>query len=270
MLLIVDYECSCTLVGLPLVLIIFCGTRKSIRGYVIFPLLRAKIKVLDLSTLFGSQPITDELQNLISVNESVDWKKVSSANIRSPTGWRRLSAHSYRRLESARTFVKYDPQSRRRFVTQTCSDCQARLSIQPSTLRKKSAESAPSSDKVFIVSVTGATSNTLVSISARSSWVVTDCDEDQFEDAPQVICLLEAEFSLPLLLTHNPTSLVVDVSSLVEVEKPDVDEPSVKRARSCCITHPIVSTSQSISTTGCEQIMRDFVKRVVMTFSFRE
>lgn len=86
---------------------------------------------------------------MISVIESADWKKVSAADNCRPKTWRRLSSHSSSRLEAAADFVKFDPQSRRVFVTKIRSDYQARLSVQPSSSKQKFAASARSSDEVF-------------------------------------------------------------------------------------------------------------------------
>lgn len=84
-------------------------------------------------------------------------------------------------------------------------------------------------DDVFEVPGTRAFPNTLVCISARSSWVVGECDEDQFVNAPLVTHLSAAESSFPLLWTDKPSSLLVDASLEVEIVEPDVGEPSAKR-----------------------------------------
>lgn len=132
------------------------------------------IKALDLSASLGGQSNADELQYLISVIESVNWKTVPEANYRRPEAWRRLSYHSPGRLEAAGDFVKYDSQSSRVFVTEVCSDWQARSSFHPSSSRPESVVSARSLDEVLEVPVTGTVSNTLVRIWARSSWVVNE------------------------------------------------------------------------------------------------
>lgn len=82
------------------------------------PVLSAVIKALDLFTFLGGQFNADELQCMISVIESVDWKMVPGANNLKPKVWRCLSSHSHGRLEVAGDFVKYDAQPRRVFVTQ--------------------------------------------------------------------------------------------------------------------------------------------------------
>lgn len=98
-------------------------------------------------------------------------------------------------------------------------------------------------DEIFEVSVTRATSNTLVRISACSSWVAIECDENHFVTAPTVICLSAAKSSFPFLLRDHRTSLVVDDSPEVEVEEPHENEASAKRLRSQSTTHPISSMS---------------------------
>lgn len=236
-----------------------------------FPsVLCAMIDALDLSIFLGGQSNADELQYFISDIESIDRKTVPAARNCRHKGCHGSSSHSPRRLEVAGDFVKYDPQSLKVFVTGICPDCQARPSIQPSHSRQKSAMSARLSDEVFKVPVTGATSNTLVRISARSFWGMSECDEDLFVETPQVICLPAVESSFLLLFTDKPTSIVVDASPDVEVEGPDVGEPSPKRFRSCSTTHPIASMSQSISTMDRFSINLDFVERVGIDVQFVE
>lgn len=49
----------------------------------------------------------------------------------------------------------------------------------------------------------------------HSSWVVTECDEDQFVAKSPFICLSAAEFFFPHLLMEKLTSLVDDASAEV-------------------------------------------------------
>lgn len=220
------------------------------------------IIALEFSIFLGNQSNADELQYPISVIEPIDWKTVSAANNRRPKGWRWLSSHSPVRPESMGDLVKYKAQSRRVLIMNICSDRQARPSILPSNSRKESTMLACLSHAVFEILVTGATSNTPVRILARRFWAVSECDEDQFVEAPQVNCLSAAESSLLLLLTHNSTSLFVDAFPEVQVEEPGVYGSSAKRVCSCSTAHPIALMSQWISAPDRLSIIRDFVERV--------
>lgn len=115
------------------------------RPWYFHPVLRAMINALDLSIFLGGLSNKDELKYLISVIESVDWKTILVVNNRRPKACRRLLSHSPGQLEVVRDSVKYDPQSCRVFVTELCSNCQARFSVHTSSSKLESVVSAPSS-----------------------------------------------------------------------------------------------------------------------------
>lgn len=63
------------------------------------------MKVLNMSTFLGGQSNADNLQYIISVIESFNWKTVPVAENRRPKSWRRLFSRSLGLLKAAGDFV---------------------------------------------------------------------------------------------------------------------------------------------------------------------
>lgn len=85
---------------------------------------------------------------------------------------------------------------------------------------------------------------------------------DNVAEAPCVLRLPATEFLLPLLLPTEAVSIAADTLPEEEVEEPEFEEASAKRARWSCTTRPVASVSQSICITDGLSIIRDFVEHV--------
>lgn len=88
-------------------------------------------------------------------------------------------------------------------------------------------ESACSSDEVLKVLVV---LDTLTMISARQFLILTEDPMGNNAKVRRVISFLASKFSLPLWLPSKPLSVVVDTLLDVEVEEPEVEKLSAKRA----------------------------------------
>lgn len=93
------------------------------------------MKALDLSVFLGGLSNAVWLQCLASGIGSVVWSAVPIANNRRPERWRRLASYSPGRLETAEAFVKYNPRTRKEFVTEIRSPREMKLLTQPSPSR---------------------------------------------------------------------------------------------------------------------------------------
>lgn len=119
--------------------------------------------------------------------------------------------------------------------------------------------STRSSDKVREVFVVQH-SNVPTRVSARRSGVVLDENQDDVVDSFRVIRLTTEEVFLPHLLPIGLVSLAEDPVPEVKAEKPEVNKPSVKRARSSNTKCPVPSVLELISNTNCLSIICLFVE----------
>lgn len=135
-------------------------------------------------------------------------------------------------------------------------------------------DSAHSSDEIQKVSAIPS-SNTLARFLARLSWIVTEDHTYNIVEAPSIVRLTAAQFSLLLLLPWKLGSIVAHILPEAKVEEPEVEEPEVqelagKRTRSTSTSHPVASVSLSISITDWLSLIRDFVGRMGVKVEFAE
>lgn len=95
-------------------------------------------------------------------------------------------------------------------------------------------------------------------------------NQDIFVEAPQVICLPAAEFSLLFFLPYKTVSLVLVPMPKEEVEDLVVEESSMKRARSFTAMCLVASISQSISTTDRLLIILKLLRHVGTDLQFAQ
>lgn len=88
--------------------------------------------------------------------------------------------------------------------------------------------------------------------------------------APRITRLPATDFSLPLLLPSKSVFFVTDTLSKVEVEKPEVEEPSAKQARSSGTTHPNATVTRSIFSPDRLSVLRNFVGHMGVDVEFLE
>lgn len=131
------------------------------------------VKALGLSVFLGISSNRNELQQLVSVIDSIDWSALPIANNHRPKGWRHSSSHSSGRLKIAGDFDKYNPQTFKLFVTAFCFSREMKLSTQQSSSRCSPAVSALASDEVNELSVARNT-NFVTHVSARCSWMAME------------------------------------------------------------------------------------------------
>lgn len=142
-----------------------------------------------------------------------------------------------------------------------------RLSTQPLSLHHDLAVLLCSSDEVQKVPAVP-TLKGLSQDSVCQTWIVTEALTENIEETLLVTRLPAKKLSLPLSLQYRPIPLVVDALPEVEVEEPEVKEPSTNCARSTSITHLVASIFRSISITDRLSTIRDFVGRMGVDVQF--